>query len=174
MIEEVIPELITNRINNMLTMLPSNDEISNAVFSLNKHSAPGPDGFGALFFQNCWEIIKHDVCKAVLQFFIFGWLLPNFNSNIIALIPNTNNAFHGFFSCSRGVRQGDPLSPVLFCLAEEVLSRSMTKLVREGRLKLIHGSRNNLAPSHILYADDITIILQRLIIKHSVSNRFIH
>jgi len=36
MIEEVIPNLITNRINNMLTMLPYNEEIQNAVFSLNK------------------------------------------------------------------------------------------------------------------------------------------
>jgi len=37
------------------------------------------------------------------------------------------------------------------------LSRSLTKLVRDGSLKLIHGSRSNPAPSHILYADDIMI-----------------
>ncbi|MCI07075.1 RNA-directed DNA polymerase (Reverse transcriptase), partial [Trifolium medium] len=51
LIEDVIPNLLTDNINNMLTMLPSFDEIKNAVFSLNKDSAPGPDGFGALFFQ---------------------------------------------------------------------------------------------------------------------------
>jgi len=44
------------------------------------------------FFQTYWEIIKQDVFKAVLQFFTTGWLLPNFNSNIIAFIPKTNNA----------------------------------------------------------------------------------
>ena len=279
MVEEVIPNLITDRINRILTILPNHDEIHSAVFSLNQDSAPSPDGFGAVFFQKYSEIIKHDVIKAVLQFFNSGWLLPNFNSNTLVLIPKTNNAdsvdqyrpiavanfkfkiiskiladrlasimpaitsvqqrgfirgrnikdcicltseainvlnkksfggnmalkvdiekafdtldwnfllrvlkafgfndifcnwiqsilasakisisingkLHGFFSCSRGVRQGDPLSPLLFCLAEEVISRSTTKLVREGKLKLILGSRNNPVPSHILYADDIML-----------------
>jgi ribonuclease HI len=68
-----------------------------------------------------------------------------------------NGKQHGFFSCTRGVRQGDPLSPLLFCLAEEVISRSITKLVRDGKLSLIKGSRNMDVPSHILYADDIML-----------------
>jgi len=35
----------------MLTLLPTMDKVYNAIFSLNKYSAPGPDGFGAIFFQ---------------------------------------------------------------------------------------------------------------------------
>jgi hypothetical protein len=50
-IEEVIHNLLTDRINNMLCMLPSHGEIHNAVFSLNKDSAPSSDGFGAFFFK---------------------------------------------------------------------------------------------------------------------------
>jgi len=92
LVDEVIPHLITDRINSMLTLLPSEDEIFQAIFSLNKDSAPGPDGFGALFFQTYWSIIKLDVTKAALQFFSTGWILPNFNSNNIVLIPKTNNA----------------------------------------------------------------------------------
>ncbi|XP_058742332.1 uncharacterized protein LOC131614798 [Vicia villosa] len=265
--------------NAMLTLLPSMEEIKAAVFSLNKDSAPGPDGFGAVFYQTYWDIIKGDVSKAVLQFFDSGWVLPGFNSNTIILIPkvsgansldqfrpiavsnfkfkiiskiiadrlaaimsslvsteqrgfihgrhihdciglaseafnmldskawcgnlafkvdiakafdtldwsfllkvlhqfgfnnifcdwissilksanlsiNINGALSGYFKCSRGVRQGDPLSPLLFCLAEEVLSRLLQNLVSSHKLDLIKGPNNSQVPSHILYADDVLI-----------------
>jgi hypothetical protein len=43
--DDVIPKLITEEINALITMLPSQQEIKAAVFPLNKDSAPGPDGF---------------------------------------------------------------------------------------------------------------------------------
>jgi hypothetical protein len=55
------------------------------------------------------------------------------------------------------VRQGDPLSPLLFCIAEDVLSRHISKLVVDGKLHLIKGTRNVNVPSHCLYADDIMV-----------------
>lgn len=279
LIDEVIPSLIDEPVNNMLTMMPSFLEIRNAVFDLNKDGAPGPDGFGAFFFQTYWEIIKHDVVNAVLEFFTSGWLLPNFNANTLILIPKHQNADsveqyrpialanfkfkiiskiiadrlaqilpsiiskeqrgfikgrnirdciglaseainlldkkvfggnlalkidisktfdtldwnfllkvlssfgfnqvfcnwikvilksatisisingsqHGYFNCHRGVRQGDPLSPLLFCIAEEVLSRGISKLVDDHKIDLIGSSRGACIPSHCLYADDIMV-----------------
>jgi ribonuclease HI len=277
--EEVIPNLVTAETNDLLTVLPSPEEIKQAVFSLNKDSAPGPDGFGAIFYQHYWDIVKSDVVNAVLEFFTKSWILPGFNSNIIALIPKSaeatsiahyrpiamanfkfkviskiladrlaailpsiiseeqkgfihdrnikdclctaseaanllhnktfggnlalqiditkafdtlnwnfllkvlkffgfndifinwihvilksaylsvsiNGRAHGYFNCTRGVRQGDPLSPLLFCIAEDVLSRSITKLVTDGVLNQIKGTRNVMVPSHSFYADDLMI-----------------
>jgi len=45
-----------------------------------------------------------------------------------------NGSQHGYFKCARGVMQGDPLSPLLFCLEEEVLSRGILKLVDDGKV----------------------------------------
>ncbi|XP_045810732.1 uncharacterized protein LOC123905142 [Trifolium pratense] len=71
-IDEVILNLVNSETNNMLTDFPSMEEVHHAVFALNTNCAAGPDGFGALFFQSYWDIVKHDVYKAVLQFFQSG------------------------------------------------------------------------------------------------------
>jgi hypothetical protein len=73
-------------------MLPSLMEKKNAVFSMNKDGTPGPDGFGAFFFQTYWEITKTDVFEVVLEFFQFNWIMPNFNANTVVLIPKDSNA----------------------------------------------------------------------------------
>jgi hypothetical protein len=84
-----------------------------------------------------------------------NWIQVILNSAFLSI--SINGKSHGYFKCNRGVRQGDPLSPLLFCLAEDVLSRSISKLVSDGKLKLIKGTRNVNVPSHCFYADDLMI-----------------
>lgn len=67
-----------------------------------------------------------------------------------------NGSSHGFFPCGRGVRQGDPLSPLFLCIAEDVLSRGVNKLIQEGCLSPISSPRGATAP-HIFYGDDLIV-----------------
>lgn len=70
-----------------LTYIPTLEEVRLDVFSMNPAGAPGSDGFGGVFYQHFWDIIKHDVHSSVLQFFRESWILPNLNSNLLVLIP---------------------------------------------------------------------------------------
>lgn len=68
-----------------------------------------------------------------------------------------NGQIVGYFSCKRGVCQGNPLAPLLFCLAKEVLSCSITLLL-EAKVVLPMASPRGFNPiSHFFYVDDLMV-----------------
>lgn len=68
-----------------------------------------------------------------------------------------NGTPHDYYSCGRGVRQGDLLSPLLFCIAEEVLSRGILALHNSGKITPISKPRRCPNITHVMYADDVFI-----------------
>ena len=110
--------------------------------------------------RKAFDSIDWDFLIVVLHNFGFSnkfcsWIQAIFNSARISIL--LNGSLKGYFSCSRGVRQGDPLSPHLFCLAEDYLNRRLMQLFGELSLVPMYATLRVRGPSHVLYADDVLI-----------------
>ena len=67
-----------------------------------------------------------------------------------------NGAASPFFHAERGLRQGCPLSPLLFLLVAEGLSRALNEAKRLGRFSGVCIGEQ-LAITHLLFVDDVLI-----------------
>lgn len=70
---------------------------------------------------------------------------------------NLNGNAEGFFNGRRGIRQGDPISPLLFVLVMEYLTRLLKTEVRNGRIKFHHQCQN-LEIVNLCFADDLILV----------------
>lgn len=68
------------------------DEVVFALSTISSDKAPGPDGFFAHFFKDCWKIVGDDVVNAIFRFFKTGKLLGEVNSTLVSLVPKTDGA----------------------------------------------------------------------------------
>ncbi|XP_075095058.1 uncharacterized protein LOC142173378 [Nicotiana tabacum] len=68
-----------------------------------------------------------------------------------------NGSRKGLFTSSQGLKQGDPLSPSLFIIGAEVLSRSLNKLATHNNFTPFFMDQRGPIITHLAYADDIMI-----------------
>ena len=64
------------------------------------------------------------------------------------------------FTPTRGIRQGDPLSPYLFLLCAEGLSSLLQFEEEAGGIEGIRVCRNAPSVSHLLFADDSLVLIR--------------
>ena len=69
---------------------------------------------------------------------------------------SVNGSTGGYFKSSKGLRQGDPLSPYLFVLAMEVFSRLLASRFDTGYITY-HPRTEEVGLSHLMFADDVMI-----------------
>jgi ribonuclease HI len=72
------------------------------------------------------------------------------------------------FTPTRGLRQGDPLSPYLFLFVADGLSCLIKRKVQEGTLRELHICRRAPGISHLLFADDCLMFFQGSVEQASV------
>ncbi|KAK4394256.1 hypothetical protein Sango_1896400 [Sesamum angolense] len=74
-----------------LCIPPSQENVKEVVFSINKDSVAGPDGFSSAFFQACWNTIAEDVIAAATDFFRGTPMPRSFTATSIILIPKNDS-----------------------------------------------------------------------------------
>ncbi|CAL8100465.1 unnamed protein product [Prunus armeniaca] len=66
-------------------------EAHDALFAIGPYKAPGPDGYSAIFFHNCWSLCKKDIEGSVFKCFSNGFVVEFLNNTIITLVPKITN-----------------------------------------------------------------------------------
>ncbi|XP_012472495.1 uncharacterized protein LOC105789674 [Gossypium raimondii] len=82
----VIPSGVTCEMNRALVAEISEKAVTEAVFQTGSYKAPGPDGFGGIFYHKFWDIIKGDVVEMVWGFFREGLMPSGLNETESAFV----------------------------------------------------------------------------------------
>ena len=113
-----------------------------------------------LDLQKAYDRVNWKFLESVLLHFGFN---ETFTSWIIACISSVsfevvvNGGKSECFKPSRGLRQGNPLSPYLFTLGLEVLSRLIDHELKLKNVAGIKTSINGPIITHVMYADDVVL-----------------
>ena len=116
-----------------------------------------------LDFEKAFDKIEHQTITAMLNSLGFpekwiGWVQTVLRSGSSSILLNgmPGKTFH----CKRGVRQGDPLSPLLFVLAAELLQFIVNRAATMGLLSNpLHPTSAHDFPV-VQYADDTILIMK--------------
>lgn len=107
-----------------------------------------------------YDMVEWDLLQAIIA-------AHGFNSEVNCILFECISTAHfsvlingslcGFFKSSRGIRQGDPVSPTLFTILTNLLSRLLQRAKNAGTISGVKISRNSPQISHFMYADNLVI-----------------
>ncbi|KAE8798604.1 hypothetical protein D1007_26086 [Hordeum vulgare] len=122
------------------------------------------DVFLKLDFQKAYDYLNWSFLRLVMQHRGFderwcSWIMQMVMSGNTAI--NINGDIEPYFRSSRGMKQGYPISSLLFNLAVDALAGILDKARQAGNLK---GAVSHLIPgggvTHLQYADDTMIMVE--------------
>lgn len=113
-----------------------------------------------LYLSKPYDRLKWDYLGTILMAFGFcnrwvKWVYDMISTPNFSILLNGTPT--STFNATRGLRQGDPLSPFLFIIAAEGLGRYLKKELRERKIKALRLWGSNLPITHQQFVDDIML-----------------
>jgi len=173
---KIIAKVIANRLRRVVEKIISNpqnafvkgrqilDSVLIANECLDSRIKSGVPGLLCkLDVEKAYDHVNWDFLLYMLRRCGFGerwcsWIAHCISSMRFSVLVNGTPS--GFFSSSRGIRQGDPLSPLLFVIVMEAFSKLLSITILRGFLSGFSvGSDSNgvVNISHLLFADDTLV-----------------
>lgn len=125
------------------------------MHSLKSHKLKGvilKIDFSKAYDKVSWVYIRIILTHLGFKIGFIRWIMSCITSVSFSVL--INGSASPFFHAGRGLRQGFPLSPLLFLMVAEGLSRALEDAKNKG---LIHGVQisPNLQITHLLFVDDV-------------------
>ena len=110
-----------------------------------------------LDISKAYDQVEWEFLKKVMEKMGFGEKWVKLIIECISTVSYSilvNGEPKGDIKPSRGIRQGDPLSPYLFLLCSKGLNRLLEAAAREDEIRGFSLCRNGPRISHLFFADD--------------------
>jgi hypothetical protein len=154
---DLFSPVISAKENVILSSIPTEKEVVEALSSLGSTKAPGPDGFIALFYRKYWVFVKIEVLQSIWNFFQNNSLTRNQNHSFIALIPK--------LSSSHTANQFRPIS--LCNIVYKIISKILANRLKVYLHRIISPLQSTFVPNRNI--QDNTILAHELL--HSFKSK---
>ncbi|GKV43845.1 hypothetical protein SLEP1_g51093 [Rubroshorea leprosula] len=108
--------------------------------------------FEKAYDKVCWSFLDYMMERMGFDIVWRGWIAKCLKSNMVSVLVNGSATKE--FSMTRGLRQGDPLSPFLFLMVVEALNGLTSAVVAKGYFWGVKIGDGELEVSHLQFADD--------------------
>ncbi|CAL1395838.1 unnamed protein product [Linum trigynum] len=176
---KVITKIMAERLASMLPQIVSEGQngfirdrqiidnilIGHELMHYLKIKRQGKKGYMALKvdMEKAYDRVEWPFLLAVLEKMGFssvwrGWIHECLRSSSFSVLMNGSPS--GYFTASRGLRQGDPFSPLLFVLCTEGFAALLRKAITEKKLEGVKVAPSAPRISHLFFADDSYLFLR--------------
>ncbi|KAL0295487.1 UNVERIFIED_CONTAM: hypothetical protein Scaly_3103000 [Sesamum calycinum] len=159
--------------NSTASVISLQEEIKDIVFSIDKDSVVGLDGFSSVFFQKCWDFINNDIQEAVRDFFCGTPMPRSFKATTIVLIPKVESS--QTWSDFRPISLCNVTNKILSKLLYKKLSLSLPNLISPAQSGFVTSrliTDNILMAQEMIHHLDLRYKNSNLVIKLDMSKAY--